>query len=85
MKKEETLQAKAARRETCARWPEFLKILATRAESPLREDQFCAKHGFEKTYFNRMKTGAITPKWDKIRAVHAAFIAEGVMDAEPAA
>jgi hypothetical protein len=45
----------------------------------MTEEQFCARYGFEKTTFNRIKRLEIIPKkQEKIKAIEQAFKNENV-------
>lgn len=78
MTPKEKALARAERINKVAKWQDRLDTLATRKKKPKSEARFCADHGIEKTYFNRVKRLEVTPKDDKVEAVEKALAEEGV-------
>lgn len=64
--------------ELVEKWPERLEALKTRENDPLKESEFCDKHGFNRAQFNRNKNLTAIPEQESVDLVEIAFKKEKV-------
>lgn len=62
--------------EKVRRWPRRLKRLLKTKD--MKESEFCDKHGFQRSSFNRAKNLIKVPRESTVKAVEAALKKEGV-------
>lgn len=78
MTREEQIKEDLERIEKINLWSIRIKKLSTRKREPLSEAMFCAKHGFSKSHFNRIKNGKVFPRQIFFDSVEKALVLERV-------